>query len=126
LTKIRFRVWTLNQTIGRWELQDVTGNRIYLHELDVIMQYTGVFDKHGKEICDGDIVSQEYVDDIDDNFKTTLAKRIGMVYWAQGHGGFAIEWTDEQCDFTLNIPNLEIIGNTCKNLELLARKKQTT
>lgn len=80
------------------------------HEVDpkTIGQYTGLTDKNGKRIFEGDIV------DI-----LTENEEIGVV--AYDDGGFLVEADGFCVDFHANIngTDLEIIGNIHDNLELV-------
>lgn len=80
----------------------------------ILMQYTGLKDKNGKEIYEGDIVYYETAAEDDA---------------AQGYGPQAlVEWLDKKASFVamdsgdnlLGIhQHLEVIGNTYENPELL-------
>ena len=119
----KFRMWS-------WIVKDKEGRMIYLPsprtdriamEEGRLMQYTGFKDKNGKEIYEGDIINNMYLG-FDDNQYEGLYK----VYWAEGHGGFAIELIkDKYVAFTLeNLRSCEIVGNIYENPELLEENKQ--
>ena len=65
MREIKFRVWCKNK--NEWEsdywhltpdgqMIDVLHNQPLKHDNHVLMQYTGLKDKNGKEIYEGDIV----------------------------------------------------------------------
>jgi uncharacterized phage protein (TIGR01671 family) len=74
-----------------------------------LMQYTGLKDKNGVEIYEGDIVKIE--------------KEIFKIYWHDGHAGFWIERIGRPMEGTWNMyyvsANGEVIGNIYENPELL-------
>jgi uncharacterized phage protein (TIGR01671 family) len=72
-----------------------------------IMQYTGLKDKNGKEIYEGDILQRE-----GHNYKH-------IVKWWNESAGFNLSWV---CECMLKGFNIEIIGNIHENPELLKVK----
>jgi len=79
-----------------------------------LIQFTGLLDKNGKEIYEGDIV--EFFDDMD-----VLRKE--PVTFENGSFGFIIGWEQEEFlgfnNEWLNLDELEVIGNIYENPELL-------
>lgn len=77
-----------------------------------LMQYTGLKDKHGKEIYEGDIVKFHY--------KRVIYK-IGPVVWNDMFGSWDIDCTDFVAYKSLGKFNSvsEVIGNIYENPELL-------
>lgn len=77
----------------------------------ILMQFTGLHDKNGREIYDGDVVlTGKYEDKKDDIF---------VVRWA--HCGFVFDPIDEELDLEEIIfhEKSEIIGNIHENPELV-------
>ena len=132
MREIKFRAWDkeekkmydvlcLNIGFGRKEIDE---NDIDNPELCVgtecvsveIMQYTGLKDKNGKEIYEGDIVDtaiQQYKGQI------PYGEQTGEVYFKNdGLGQFMIrnKWTN---DLMYHKKELEVIGNIYENPELL-------
>lgn len=110
--EIKFRAWFVEdedmQDCDKIDLPNKT------HHKDVIaMQYTGLKDKNGKEIYEGDIVI------FDNNPKFD-----SVVKW--GDGGFKITLNKKKgYIFPLNATyaeTCEIIGNIYENQELLEEK----
>jgi uncharacterized phage protein (TIGR01671 family) len=137
MREIKFRAWDKdNKEMIFWNLFNIDKDesfRLYIgdygkrYEEDLeIMQYTGLYDKNGKEIYEGDIIRILYTDwpSKTDDDKRTLEEykkdisKIGIVVY--NSNGFYIrikEYND-----TLNEGRhgeKEIIGNIYENLELL-------
>ena len=92
--------------------QDVNDIRDFMPDADVIEQYTGLKDKNGKEIYQGDIVLDCY--DRDDAF---------IVEWDKDTASFIL--TDTEHILNVSFDNfypdkyLEVIGNIHHNPEFL-------
>ena len=73
-----------------------------------LMQFTGIKDKNGKDMYEGDIVEID-----SQKFK---------IYWHDGHAGYWIEGIDQPLNGTWNMyyvsANGEVIGNIYENPEL--------
>ena len=121
---IKFRVWNTEtnkmitnvKEMGVFALQSIYSIDEFLviptNEKYPLMQYTGLKDKNGVEIYEGDIV------------KTTSNKLAGK--WK--HKIYKIEFKEIIClagakymgfDFQFNVDEVEVIGNIYENKELL-------
>ena len=101
-------------------ISDIDGEltRFYIHHPETIGQYTGLKDKNGKEIYEGDILKTYVETGIDSYWKTC------KVVWNKMGGAFILKarTNDEKSWYSLSkIPagELEIIGNIYENPELL-------
>ena len=80
---------------------------------DVLMQFTGLTDKNGKEIYEGDVL------------KPTIecGKKLGKIVWLENRSAFGIHWYLQlgtgDIEFCVNDMKMEIVGNIYKNPELL-------
>ena len=99
------------------DLIEMDGNG-FLYDDDIVEQYTGLKDKNGKEIYEGDIVFF---------FTEHFDKATGGFDGEDEHNA-TVEWFDNGLAFMDKIPydpniECEVIGNIHENSELLEDKK---
>lgn len=83
----------------------------------ILMQYTGLKDKNGKEICEGDIVKFRFKDD-----REEFPDLIGYIEYQTTFTAFRI--MSNQGSFKIDITEIkfiEVIGNIYDNPELLEK-----
>ena len=137
MREYKFRVWdTENKEMlkvqeldfedtfygGRLSIRTDQYNDYFDIEDMILMQYTGLKDKNGKEIYEGDIIEFSY-DMFVGNFDTFVAK--GKVVFEEG--AFYIEVFENERTtkdeayllYSINLDTIEVIGNIYDNPELL-------
>lgn len=97
----------------------------------ILMQYTGLKDRKGKEVFEGDICKDpEFSDIVQVKFGCDYGKEYGNDYVDAGFGlqgihpysNGRVKWSKDRLN-TRYAENLEIIGNIYENPELLEAKK---
>lgn len=120
MREIKFRAWDkmLNKFFDEgWSLSmdgkcwyDENEKEYNVDEDFIIMQYTGLKDKNGKEIYEGDIAHTN------SKYKNKT-EWTGIVKWSNEHCGFIVEL--ENGKHWMPISEAEVIGNIYENTELL-------
>lgn len=126
--EIKFRFWgdfgALNEDSDKCEKEMLYGDEfcffsnepidvLFADKTIVVMQFTGLKDKNGKEIYEGDVLKINLYDDLEWNTKVRFR-----------NGGFCIDVEGEEYNVTLigflnDEASAEIIGNLYENPELL-------
>lgn len=112
MREIKFRAWTGNEMLIVGELTLFMDGHFNVNDEFPIsqgdlMQYTGLKDKNGKEIYEGDITSRGVITFSRGKFQGT---------YFDSKGNLEEDWED---DLYLN-KDIEIIGNIYENQELLS------
>lgn len=121
--EIKFRAWNGTEMSAPFDITSITKDDkysgvvheyrgmmdegfFYLYECK-IMQFTGLTDKNGKEIYEGDILRSDVYGNIE-------------VWFEDGAYLFGIKGKSDSYLFQLISTTLDIIGNICENPELLS------
>ena len=99
--------------IGCKWLKDFQGTVRFLADNYVLMQYTGLTDKHNTPIYEGDIVKQ---------FTGEIYELSFTVKWNEKECGFWLYQDIENFNLSKYRDKLEVIGNIYENPELLEEK----
>lgn len=89
------------------------GEQRDVSDIHILMQQTGLKDKKGKEIYEGDIIQAKW--------NHAEIKELAVIQWHELEASFVANWQDDGSmlgvlDFSKNI---EVIGNIYENPELL-------
>ena len=105
--------YLFNPFFNRAEIFSFDNERSYVYEVDpaTVGQYTGLKDKNGKEICEGDIVTFN-----NNNFKVVYKQDRYYIGWVATDEG-------ENCYIHIWYDDIEVLGNIYDNPEMLRQWK---
>lgn len=108
MREIKFRAWDEDEGVmlKPFKVYEVVSTPMLILEKDILLQYTGLKDKNGKEIYEGDI----------------LKTAVGIGYVRENHGMFCLKKPGLNAlkPFMRRVNHpLEVIGNIYEDPELL-------
>ena len=127
---IKFRIWDGKEmtdsciySFGKF----YDGDRNYedgIEFLGQVMQFTGLLDRHGKEIYEGDILHNGWVISWNENYPNYGFYQKSKDNWRTGLGVGRPNWKygflwNKQNPYSIDRQDLEVIGNIYQNPELL-------
>ena len=135
MRKIKFRCWDKENKemlevqeldyADSYDGQPMVRTTMYNDYFDtedmILMQYTGLKDKNGKEIYDGDIVKKETFDDTKPNY---IAVSYAKVIYFEHLAGFYLVNRDNKILWEVGQDkyNIEVVSTIYENPELLEDK----
>lgn len=131
MREIKFRAWSRNEMSEPFTLLQAVEDEVYRTDQPIFLQYTGLKDRNGVEIYEGDLVEVtqgnykwRYKIVWNDYFCEIEAKTYWRNFYNDDDGNYVFEdtFTDEG---EANLPSAskgEVIGNIYENSDLLAPK----
>ena len=126
MREIKFRVWSKKYPC-MWYYPDFSLNRILdeKNDWEILMQYTGLKDKNGKEIYEGDIVKGK--PEIKYKDATEIYEPLFKIEWFDNESAFGFEeitivGQKERFFYQTSANRYEVIGNIYENPELIKER----
>lgn len=122
MRQIKFRAWVTGQDgpymaiQGEPDLETLQSFMFHYGSESNLMQFTGLLDKNGEEIFEGDICKYSYISPMDNEEKTYLwrVEYSPGVFWLR-----SIEGKKYDTPLWIKASKVEIVGNIHDNPDLL-------
>ncbi|HBJ2612641.1 TPA: DNA-packaging protein [Clostridium botulinum] len=121
MREIKFRAWNNSHNTMEYDIQNDYDcilscfGGFLNNEFWEVMQYTGLKDKNGKEIYEGDILQGGYLNPLTKDFQS----RKYLIEYKNGCFKGTLIGSSPYGDTWLNFIKGEVIGNIYENLELV-------
>jgi len=125
MREIKFRAWNTveKEMSGSFTLEDMFqagtmhNRKEYPEDKYIVLQYSGLKDKNGKEIYEGDILRAKRCSPEDYEFKYITYE----VVWDDELAGYGISAKDTGMAERMAYLEMEVVGNKYENPELLEK-----
>ncbi len=120
--KEMIEIWDINFKDGYAGAENKDGGVYDIDNKDIeLLQFTGLLDKNGKQIYEGDIVKNTATfHDLDSLCESFLTDKLFFeIYWCEGEAQFRMKNDEIEQHFNLSGRTLEVIGNIFENPELV-------
>lgn len=114
--EIKFRAWAGEKMLSGQDMMNKTVGQLQTWS-DRVMQFTGIHDKNGKEVFEGDVISIE-----NESYDEPTTQE---VKWDKDGGGYFFDedyGMDYRAPITDDNFSIEVIGNIHQNADLLEPK----
>lgn len=120
------KIWMLYTSVGGdiFGIREISGESYGLHQVE-LRQYTGIMDNNGKEIYEGDILTNDEPGEWEagDGERATVAWDKDRSRWDMNffsiYGGEGHMYADEDLAHRVRVNAYVVIGNIYENPELL-------
>ena len=106
--------WCITHRMDERTIYSHDSSYEFEYKNNVLMQFTGLTDKNGKEIWEGDVV--RFIDDV--TIPNKPCEVITEVFWWNEMGCYSMKNTYMELNFTTT-DEIEVIGNIFENPELI-------
>lgn len=118
MRQIKFRAWDTETKEMSYDFLNKNWLKVCIESPYVeLMQWTGLTDRNGKEIYEGDIV--KVTNDTDEVNEFNSDTGIGAIEWFNGYGFWNITKIENSLGALIKVGYVEVIGSIFENPELI-------
>lgn len=120
--KVRWYDHGYEKMLGPFNIQTLALKPHLILDEDIVMEYTGLKDKNGKEIYEGDIINIWHIHDVEEGSEHVAGTE--YIAWREPSAALVLRSDPDNTDHPIDIAGepdyfLEVIGNIYENPELL-------